>query len=142
VHKFDRMKQALEAEGWYVAWALPCCQTCAWQEIPLEHVEGPFRGEQLDIHRVLFSHEQDCQLDVAWDDVKDEYILPEGYTKDDYVSIPHYRYTEVLGSLFCFAGNDLGVANLVAAIPIIEAAGCHIEWNRTGSNRAYISWGD
>ena len=140
LHPFDRMKQALQAEGWYVGWALPCCQTCAWEELPLYHEEGPFEGEVVEIHKVLFSHEQDCQLDAAWDDEKEEYILPEGYTKDDYASIPHYRYTETTGSLFCFAGDDEGVKNLLAAIPLIEAAGCSVTWDQSGRSRPYISW--
>lgn len=137
---FAKLKERLQHEGWYVGWALPCCQTCAWQEVPYEHEEGPFTGELVNIHKVLFSHEQDCQLDVEYDNEKDEYILPDGYTKDDYCTFPHYRPNETNGSLFCFAGDDEGVKNLIEVLPLILESGCKIEWNKTGNMRPYISW--
>jgi len=138
---FNKLKEILQSEGWYVGWALPCCQTCAWEELPLFHEDGPFEGKEIEIHKVLFSHEQDCQLDVYFDEIKEEYILPDGYTKDDYSTFPHYRPHETNGSLFCFAGDDEGVKNLIEVLPLIEKSGCKIVWNQTGNMRPYISWG-
>ena len=60
---FSKMQEALRAEGWFVEWAMPCCQTCAWSEIPFEHESGPFKGKEVDFDKVLMNHEQDCEID-------------------------------------------------------------------------------
>lgn len=59
---FRKMQDALRAEGWFVGWNLPCCQTCAWGELPYEHEEGPFKGQKVNLEKVLFNHSQDCEI--------------------------------------------------------------------------------
>ena len=139
-HNFYKLKQRLQEQGWYVAWAHPCCQTCAWQEVPYEHPDGPNEGKKLDWNKLLFNHEQDCNMECEYDDEKDEYILPDGMTKDDYCTFPTYKPEQTSGSLFCFNGNEQGVKNLIEVLPIIEESGCTWSWNKTGNARIYIGW--
>ena len=61
---FARMQEALRAEGWFVEWNMPCCQSCAWGAIPYEHEVGPFKGQEVDLDKVLFNHSQDCEVYV------------------------------------------------------------------------------
>jgi len=49
---FAKMQEALRAEGWFVEWNMPCCQSCAWAEVDHD-----------DLSKVLFNHSQDCELD-------------------------------------------------------------------------------
>ena len=72
-HNFYKLKQRLQEQGWYVAWAHPCCQTCAWQEVPYEHPDGPNEGKELDWNKLLFNHEQDCNMECEYDEENDEY---------------------------------------------------------------------
>lgn len=137
---FQRMKDLLQEQGWYVAWAHPCCQTCAWQEVPFEHPDGPRQGQEIDFDKLLFNHEQDCNMECPYDEEKDEYILPEGMTRDDYCTFPTYKPEETNGSLFCFNGQDKGLQNLIDAVELIESAGCKVEWNKRPDSRIYIHW--
>jgi len=87
---FDIIQEKLQAEGWYVGWSLPCCQTCAWGCVPFEHKTGPFKGQEVDFDKVLFNHEQDleeepvmycpvCESEgsVPVEDEKDEFATVE-----------------------------------------------------------------
>ena len=139
-HNFYKLKQRLQEQGWYVAWAHPCCQTCAWQEVPYEHPDGPNEGNKLDWNKLLFNHEQDCNMECEYDEENDEYILPDGMTKDDYCTFPTYKPEQTSGSLFCFNGDEQGVKNLIEVLPIIEESGCTWSWNKTGNARIYIGW--
>lgn len=139
-HAFYRMKAALQYQGWYVAWAHPCCQTCAWDEVPFQHPDGPQQGQKVNFDRLLFNHEQDCNRECEYDEELDEYILPEGMTRDDYAVFPTFKPEETSGSLFCFSGDEAGVKNLVDAIPVIESTGCYVRWSQTGNQRIYIGW--
>ena len=139
-HPYYRMKAALQEQGWYVAWAHPCCQTCAWQEVPYEHPDGPNQGQELDFNKLLFNHEQDCQLDCEYDSEKEEYILPAGMTRDDFCTFPTHKPEETTGSMFCFNGDDEGLEQLINAIAVIESAGCYVRWNKTGGQRVFIGW--
>lgn len=139
-HPFAVMKNLLQEQGWYVGWALPCCQTCAWQEVPYEHIDGPFKGQRIDSNKILFNHEQDCQMNCEYDESKDEYILPEGMTRDDYCTIPAFKFQDTKGSLFCFNSDELGLKNLIDAIPVIKSSGCTVEWNKQPNTRIYIGW--
>jgi hypothetical protein len=78
---FEKMKSALQAEGWFVGWNLPCCQSCAWSEVPYEHEEGPFEGQEVDFSKVLFNHSQDCEVYV--DDEECEMCDGEGMIEVD-----------------------------------------------------------
>ena len=139
-HNFYKLKQRLQEQGWYVAWAHPCCQTCAWQEVPYEHPDGPNAGKELDWNKLLFNHEQDCNMECEYDEENDDYILPDGMTKDDYCTFPTYKPEQTSGSLFCFNGDEQGVKNLIEVLPIIEESGCTWSWNKTGNARIYIGW--
>lgn len=137
-HPFYKMKHLLQEQGWYVGWAHPCCQTCAWQEIPFEHPDGPREGEQIDFNKLLFNHEQDCDMECEYDEEKNEYILPEGMTHDDYSVIPAYKPEQTTGSLFCFNGDSIQL--LIEAISLIESTGCKVHWNHKPDSRIYIEW--
>ena len=65
---FRKMQERLIAEGWFVGWNMPCCQSCAWSEVPYKHEEGPFEGKEVDLSKVLFNHSQDCQIDSDGED--------------------------------------------------------------------------
>ena len=164
---FSKMQEALRAEGWFVEWNMPCCQSCAWGEVPFD----------VDHTKALFNHSQDCEIDSEGEDCSscdgDGMIDNPDYDPDDgdaeqyidcdycggegilYGSFDDLDYEpdvsvsgfacmppEVAGSsTFCFDGSDEGVANLKAVLPIIEASGCKVNWNGSGDTRPDISWG-
>lgn len=137
---FRQLQQRLSEMGWYVGWARPCCQTCAWMELPDSLEQGPLKGQEIDYDKVLFNHEQDCDIDCEYDQETDKIILPEGVTRDDYDTFPHYSPEQQNSSLFCFSGEPEGVENLKAILPIIEECGCSWDWNETANMRIQISW--
>src|SRR6056300_1012828 len=55
---FSILQKRLREEGWYVGWNLPCCQSCAWAELPFEFEDG----SEIDLNKVLFNHSQDCEV--------------------------------------------------------------------------------
>ena len=155
---FARMQEALRAEGWFVEWNLPCCQSCAWGEV-----------DHTDMTKVLFNHSQDCEVD---DRIEEEcehcdgtgftedgdkdcgYCEGEGFVSPFFNDFEDLDYepdtsvggfvcmppTECDGSMFCFDGTDEGVANFKAIIPLIEESGCKVNWNGSGNTRPDISW--
>lgn len=154
---FAKMQEALSKEGWFVAWNLPCCQTCAWSE--LSWLPEPPK----DMSKVLFNHSQDCEVQGSeecgecdgegFDVDNDEdcsHCHGTGYADFDDVDPDEYdtsiggfvcNYPEQQdGSSFCFDGSPEGVENLKAVLPIIEAAGCKIDWSGSGDHRPWISW--
>jgi hypothetical protein len=139
---FYKLKERLEQEGWFVGWGLPCCQSCAWGDVPYEFEEPhPFAGQRVDLCKVLFNHEQDCQIDIdEFDEETDEPILPDEYAGREYDMFPSYTPEEQKYSTFCFAGDAEGVKNLKAILPIIVECGCEWEWNMKGNQRIEISW--
>lgn len=159
---FRKMQERLREEGWYVGWGLMCCQSCAWAEVPYEHEEGPFKGQEVDFSKCLFNHEQDCQMEeeecaechgegyLEEEDEECSECEGEGYTyfnedgiapnEDDYCVFPHYSPEEQSQSSFCFDGQKEGVKNLKEIIPIIEECGCTVYWNGKGDTRPTISW--
>jgi hypothetical protein len=140
MNKFDTLKDRLQEHGWYLGWALPCCQSCAWMELPMEHKDGPFKGQEVDYDKVLFNHEQDCLLDCEYDEENEKYILPEGMTRDDYSVFPHTTPEQQTNSLFCFSGEEVGIENLKKILPVIEAAGCRYDWSGSPNSRIEIDW--
>jgi len=143
MHPFEVLQDRLREEGWYVEWALPCCQSCAWAEVPFEHEVGPLSGEEVNLDKVLFNHEQDCEDDsVEYDEDADVYLSASGEPIDEseFSQVPHVMYTEMDGSYFCFSGVEKGVQNLIDVLPIIEECGCSYTWSKTGETRIYISW--
>jgi len=164
---FSKMQEALRAEGWFVEWNMPCCQSCAWGEVPFD----------ADHTKALFNHSQDCEIDSEGEDCSscdgDGMIDNPDYDPDDgdaeqyidcdycggggilYGSFDDLDYEpdvsvsgfacmppEVAGSsMFCFDGSAEGVANFKAVLPIIEASGCKVNWNGSGDTRPDISWG-
>jgi hypothetical protein len=110
--------------------------------LPFEHEEGPFKDQDVDFNKVLFNHEQDCQIDCDWNDDTNEVIIPEGITSEDYDTFPHYSPEEQKSSLFCFSGSEQGVKNLIEILPLIEESGCEWYWDKTGESRIEISWED
>ena len=164
---FSKMQEALRAEGWFVEWNMPCCQSCAWGEVPFD----------ADHTKALFNHSQDCEIDSEGEDCSscdgDGMIDNPDYDPDDgdaeqYIDCDYCGGQGILygsfddldyepdvsvsgfacmppevagGSTFCFDGSDEGVENFKAVIPLIEASGCKVNWNGRACTRAYISWG-
>lgn len=137
---FRKMQLRLREKGWYVEWALPCCQSCAWNSIPRVHRNGPFTGKEINREKVLFNHEQDCAIDCDWDEETDAPILPEKYKERKFETMPCYLPEEVSGSLFGFAGDGEGPKYLREIMSIIEECGCKIIWSGDGDERPYIGW--
>lgn len=160
---FRILQQRLRKEGWYVDWNLPCCQSCAWSCLPFEHEEGPCKGKEVDFHKVLFNHSQDCEVECDWvtclncggEGEIEEEICTECDGDCDIKQIPEdddYDMTQAdigfvcftpeqqTSSMFCFGGDSKGVENLKAILPIIEECGCTWHWDQTGKQRIEISW--
>ena len=157
---FRKLQKRLREEGWYVGWNLPCCQSCAWAELPFEFEDGT----EIDFAKVLFNHSQDCEVYMEGEECK--YCDGEGEVDEDGVwedcpeckgrgetyDIDDNEYDTSVGgficnspeqqdeSVFCFAGSKEGVKNLKAILPIIEECGCSIYWNGKGNTRPSISW--
>lgn len=136
---FYKLQERLREEGWYVGWNLPCCQSCAWSELPWKHEEGPFKGEELDFDKVLFNHSQDCED-------YDANEPPEGLSEDeedewwDNYEMKCLTPDQQNESMFCFSGDEEGTQNLIDILPIIEECGCSWRWDKTGDMRIEISW--
>jgi hypothetical protein len=161
---FRKMQERLTKEGWFVGWNLPCCQTCAWSELPYEHEEGPFKGQKVDLEKVLFNHSQDCEVEGSeeecgncdgegYDMDNDEdcsYCHGTGY--EDFGDVDSNEFdTSVHGfvcnypeqqksSVFCFDGSKNGVQNLKDVLQLIEDCGCTVNWSGSGDQRIEISW--
>ena len=159
---FRKMQDALSKEGWFVGWNLPCCQTCAWGELSwMEHAPE-------DMSKVLFNHSQDCEVQGTEEECGycDGEGVVEGSTGEfdedcmecrgtgyaDFGDVDTDEYDtsisgfvchhpeQIDGSSFCFDGSEEGVENLKAVLPIIEAAGCKVDWSGSGEHRPYITW--
>jgi len=154
-HKFEELREALHKEGWYIEWGLPCCQSCAWDHIPMRHEEGPFKGKDVNYDKVLFNHEQNCQIDlgdVECPDCKGEGLGADqdlcetcdglGYDYeipvDDrvYDTYPHYNYHEVNKSHFAFGKAK----ELKEILSVIEECGFEWNWNKTDKQRIELKW--
>ena len=178
---FDRLRE----EGWYCGWGHACCQSCAWMDVPdyfdaqydkdgyliREDKDGnPIEYKDVDLAKVLFNHEQDCQIDLyeegvecehccgeGWDNETEDdcehcngmgYVLPDELAKEldmanrKYCVYPHYTYYEQTYSTFCFNGDKEGVKNLKAILPIIEECGVEWHWNKKGDSRIDLHWSE
>lgn len=157
---FRKLQQRLREEGWYVGWNLPCCQSCAWAELPYKFEDGT----EIDFSKVLFNHSQDCEVDHDY--VECETCDESGYLDDDCLEecadCTGEGYKKILNdegefdtsvsgfvchtpeqlpeSTFCFDGSKPGVKNLKEILPIIEECGCSWYWDKTGKQRIEISW--
>jgi len=146
IMSFRRLQERLRDEGWFVEWKMPCCQSCAWAEIPDTHQVGPFEGQEIDLSKVLFNHEQDCE---DWDNEETcSACEGDGYYDDDDCGYcdgvgsftKYLESDEADGSLFCFDGTRKGVNQLKKILPIIEECGCSWYWDKSGKSRIEISW--
>lgn len=132
---FSRLQSRLREEGWYVGWNLPCCQTCAWAELPYEFEDGA----EIDFTKVLFNHSQDCEIEPEPPEFLSEDEEDEWWENVEYT----YNTPEQQGhSLFCFDGGREGVSNLKKILPIIEECGCSWYWDKTGKSRIEITWSE
>jgi hypothetical protein len=158
VNGFRKLQERLTEEGWFVGWNLPCCQSCAWAELPFEFEDG----SEVDLDKVLFNHSQDCEVYIDGEecpeccgdgcDEEGEDCLTcfgkgevqEGFDPSEYdTSVDGFICNspeQQSESCFCFSGDDTGVENLKAILPIIEECGCKIHWNGKGDTRPEISW--
>lgn len=155
---FRKMQERLTEEGWFVGWNLPCCQTCAWDEVVwMENAPD-------DLSKVLFNHSQDCEVDFDTEctscdgeggSYAEEWVECEDCDGAGYVPSENppdfepdtsvegfvcYPPEETEGSLFCFDGTPEGVDNLKNVIPLIEECGCTVHWNGSADSRVEICW--
>lgn len=148
---FYKMQERLRELGWFVEWNMPCCQSCAWGDVPWK----------ADLSKVLFNHSQDCTIDdidfcecdggVVYTEDDDVHDCPEcngtAYRLDQ---VPEYALREhgffcnppdhQEGSMFCFDSSEDGVENLKEILPIIKECGCDYDWSGSPAQRIYISW--
>ena len=122
MNNLERAFVRLRREGWYCAWGLPCCQTCAWDEVTGE--------DDIDLEKVLFNHDQDIEEDVDYSSDDEEWEMGMNYCTSD----------ELNNSLFCFEGSEQGLKNLKAALPIFEECGVKVNWNQKGNSRIELEW--
>ena len=114
---FETLQKNLREQGWLVEWNMPCCQSCAWSELPYEHKEGPFKGQEVDFSKVLFNHSQDCEIydedeemcsgcdgeglvedpDYPDDCIECEYCSGEGFLSGSYDNLGYEPDTSVSG---------------------------------------------
>jgi len=154
---FRKLQERLTEEGWFVGWNLPCCQSCAWMEVP----------DEADLDKVLFNHSQDCEVEQDYstcnaclgegeiEDEDGEWIYCEECEGTGEIVETCHNYLEYDSSVggflchtpeqqsqstFCFNGDKKGVKNLKAILPIIEECGCTIHWNGKGGQRPTIEW--
>ena len=156
---FSVLQKRLREEGWYVGWNLPCCQSCAWGELPYEFEDGT----EIDFSKVLFNHSQDCEVYLEGEECSDcqgegydpetdeecmtcfgQGEIEEGFDPSEYdTSVEGFICNspeQQSSSYFCFDGDKKGVKNLKAILPIIEETGCSWHWDQTGKSRIEISW--
>ena len=146
---FQKMKVALEHQGWYVGWAEGYFQDEAWCNTPYEFPDDhPHAGKEVDIKKCLFNIIQDVELEdeyileldrkleagkideETYEDLCDEYYEDENYEEQ------YMTPEQADGSCFCFGR----VKTLKEIIPIIEECGCTVDWNGSIKTRPYISW--
>ena len=135
----DVLFERLREEGWYCGWAHMCCSNCAWMDVPTYHEEGPFKGEEVDLDKCLFNHEQDCEDEDAYEDM-DEDAYEEMLDEQDGACFITLSPDQLGESCFNFSPNKTGVANLKAILPIIEECGCTYNWNGKGDTTISINW--
>lgn len=163
---FEKMKERLLEEGWYVGWNEPCCQSCAWSSLPM-YLDGEAETIDVDYSKVLFNHSQDCEVYIEGEechvchgeceveDDDDEWIdcpecfgrgeIEEGFDPSQYdTSVDSFICNspeQQTSSYFCFDGSKEGVANFKAIMPIIEECGVNIDsFNENGKTRIELSW--
>lgn len=142
---FRRLQERLTEEGWFVGWNLPCCQSCAWMDVP----------DDADLSKVLFNCSQDCEVDHDFEDCEEcegegcKTCDHEGFIKiiketgefdrsvDGFVC---HTPEQQLTSLFCFDGTKEGIKNIQSILPIIEECGCTIHWDGKGDTRIDLTW--
>lgn len=152
---FENLKSRLEIDGWFVGWALGSTRQAGWGLIPLVFPEThPLSGKPVDLDKVLFNHEQDCES--LPENEEDEPEMPDGLSDEDeekwwcevYDSwldnLQNHRRVasmdEMTASRFCFSDTEPGVRNLNDILTIIEECGCQWNWDKTGEQRIEISW--
>lgn len=155
---FRRLQKRLTEEGWFVGWNLPCCQSCAWSDVPFEFEDG----REVDLNKVLFNHSQDCEVYIEGEECPEcegagcdeegedcltcygKGEIEEGFDPSEYdTSVGGFicmTPEQQTRSLFCFAGDEKGVENLKSILPIIEECGCGYYWSGNGDQRIEISW--
>jgi hypothetical protein len=140
---FTKMQEALQKEGWFVGWNLPCCQSCAWSFLPyylnevrdanddllhpetLEVLDVMAQDDhytQVDLSKVLFNHSQDCEV---YDENEEEcdHCDGTGFNEDDDDDCDHCEGEGIISGDFQDLGYepDVSVDGFVCMPP--EVAG-------------------
>ena len=163
---FRKMQERLREEGWYVGWNEPCCQSCAWADLP--YMLDEEKDIKVDFSKVLFNHSQDCEVyiesgeechvcfgDGEIEDEDGDWMecpecfgageIEEGLDASEYdTSVSGFMChtpEQQTDSYFCFDGSKEGVENFKAIIPIIEECGVSIDsFDESGKTRISLSW--
>ena len=124
----------LETMGWFTGWGLSCCSSCAWMDVP----DCLPSGEETDLSKVLFNHEQDCE---KWNE-EEWFADQRGHDDEEDEFIQTNTWDEQTDSCFCFDGSKKGVKNLKAILPVFEKHGVQVSWSGKGAHRIELDWSD
>ena len=106
---FEKMKERLLEEGWYVGWNEPCCQSCAWSSLPM-YLDGEAETIDVDYSKVLFNHSQDCEVYVEGEECTECHgdceIENPDYDEDDEDSEEWIDCPECFGQGYIEEGFD------------------------------------
>jgi hypothetical protein len=78
---FYKLQKVLREKGWYIEWTEASQGNHAWEDMPLDHEEGPFEGVKIDESKCLLTfvdHE-----DSFYDCLVERLPRPEGLSDDD-----------------------------------------------------------
>ena len=111
---FRKLQQRLREEGWYVGWNLPCCQSCAWDDVPFEFEDG----SEVDLNKVLFNHSQDCEYE--WQEAVYQHFDEDDEKADEFfeaVDDAHFAEEDGKEGLVRAVYEQFGVTHLLEEMP-------------------------
>ena len=149
---FYRLQTRLRAEGWYFECTDATAGGHAWEDMPMNHQEGPFKGMAIDLSKCLISFLQDPFDELEYPEDMSEEECEEMYeevaerlsqgdmdgvaelTGQDWVKRLEDPSPENLGgNEFMFSSDGEGLSNLKEILHLIEECGCSYELCDTDS---------
>lgn len=133
---FNHFQKALRKKGWLVEWQVEKSL------LPSAHSEGPHKGRDVDLDRILFCETRDyghklrcqhCHGEGQVNNLPCNVCQGSGKIVDnDY---------EFEGAYFHFAESDQAIANLIDdVLPALQKSECNYDWDILGGNKIFISW--
>lgn len=138
---FYLLKENLEKEGWYVAWASGYFQSDGWLDVPYEqNLDKVLFNIIQDVENYDYIEEQEQKLREKFNISENEEESEAFYDALDAIYDENQEIIlkpeQVEGSHFCFSN----VKTLKSIIPVIEQSNCFIDWNGKKNTRPYIYW--